>query len=253
MNMDVAELIRQRPYLKDPLRIYEQVTKFIAAVREFSLGVTLASPDHKAYAPEFIDSVFVRFSTIFELPEGSLSPLKQAMELGDIDFTRLPYQEVPAFSLPYPEEDLAMLLFLVSRPYFLALREAARLDGKFWEQGKCPVCDARPSLASDDPDSRRQAYCSFCGAAGDCRAGVCPVCVNDEASRMHVITVEGEDSFRIHACDACSSYVKIVQAGRLSGMTPDIADLMSLPLDVIAQKRKYARRSPNPIGMIRMM
>jgi hypothetical protein len=28
---------------------------------------------------------------------------------------------------------------------------------------------------------------------------------------------------------------------------------MSLPLDVIAQKRKYARRSPNPIGMIRMM
>jgi len=48
MNMDVEEIIRQRPYLKDPLRIYERVTKFIAAVREFSLGVTLASPDHKA-------------------------------------------------------------------------------------------------------------------------------------------------------------------------------------------------------------
>jgi FdhE protein len=253
MNMDVEAIIRQRPYLRDPFRIYERVTKFIAAVREFSPGVDLASPDHRAYAPVFIDSVFGRFSTIFGLPEGSLSPLKQAMELGDIDFTRLPYQEVPAFSLPYPEEDLAMILFLVSRPYFLALGEAARLDGKSWDQGKCAVCDARPSLASDGPDSRRQAHCSFCGAAGGCRAAACPVCLNDEASRMHVITVEGEDSFRIHACDACSSYVKIVRAGGLSGMTPDIADLMSLPLDVIAQKRRYARRSPNPIGMIRMM
>ena len=138
MNMDVEEIIRQRPYLKDPLRIYERVTEFIAAVRKFSLGVTVASPDHKAYAPVFIDPVFERFSTIFELPEGSLSPLKQAMELGDIDFLRLPYGEVPAFSLPYPEEDLAMLLFLVSRPYFLALGEAARRDGEIPGAGEVP-------------------------------------------------------------------------------------------------------------------
>jgi formate dehydrogenase maturation protein FdhE len=36
-------------------------------------------------------------------------------------------------------------------------------------------------------------------------------------------------------------------------MTPDIADLISLPLDFVAQEKKYVRLSPNPIGLMRMI
>jgi hypothetical protein len=39
--------------------------------------------------PELIGQIFERFSSLIAA-EGSLNPLKQAMELGEIDFTRLP-------------------------------------------------------------------------------------------------------------------------------------------------------------------
>jgi formate dehydrogenase maturation protein FdhE len=35
----------------------------------------------------------------------------------------------------------------------------------------------------------------------------------------------------------------------LSRMGPEVADLMSLPLDIVVQEKGFQRRSPNPIGM----
>jgi formate dehydrogenase maturation protein FdhE len=35
-------------------------------------------------------------------------------------------------------------------------------------------------------------------------------------------------------------------------MTPDLADLISLPLDIVVQEKGYKRPSPNAIGMVRM-
>ena len=96
------------------------------------------------------------FSAIFEFPEGTLSPLKQAMGLNEIDLTRLPLGEIPAFSLPYPEDDLTMLLFLISKPYFLGLRETVSLENRLWEEGRCPVCNAQPSITWMGGEGRHQ-------------------------------------------------------------------------------------------------
>jgi len=35
-------------------------------------------------------------------------------------------------------------------------------------------------------------------------------------------------------------------------MTSDLADLISLPLDIVIQEKGYKRSSPNPIGMVKM-
>jgi formate dehydrogenase maturation protein FdhE len=35
-------------------------------------------------------------------------------------------------------------------------------------------------------------------------------------------------------------------------MSPDLADLMSLPLDIVMQQKGFKRRSPNPLGMVNM-
>ena len=53
-------------------------------------------------------------------------------------------------------------------------------------------------------------------------------------------------------CDACHTYVKVVDSSLLKAMTPDLADLASLPLDIVAQEKDYVRRAPNPIGMTRI-
>lgn len=59
-------------------------------------------------------------------------------------------------------------------------------------------------------------------------------------------------NLRIDICDACNSYLKTVEFRILHDLNPEVADLISLPLDIIAQDKGYRRLSPNPIGMIRM-
>ncbi len=144
----IEEIIAKKPHLEDPLRFYEKSIRFTDAVR--ALGMP-SRPGLNAYPPEFVGRIVERFLSVFDLPEGSLSPLKQALELGEIDFKRLPLLEVPAFSLPYAEDDLTMLLFLLSRPYFLGMHDVLAHDDRLWEEGRCPVCRARPSLSSHLP------------------------------------------------------------------------------------------------------
>lgn len=90
----IEEIIAKRPHLEDTLRFYERSIQFADEVK--ALGMP-SRPGLNAYPPEFIGRIIERFLSLFELPEGSLSPLQQALELGEIDFTRLPLLEVPAF------------------------------------------------------------------------------------------------------------------------------------------------------------
>ncbi len=181
-----------------------------------------------------------------------LAPLKRAMEVGDIDLTRLPFREVPAFSLPYDEDDLAMLLFLLSRPYFSLLREALPREGQVWEQGRCPVCSGRPALLSSGKEGFPLPHCSYCETTGTPVSAGCPVCLNNDDRKHKRLTFDGEEGFTITTCDHCRSYVKTIDAALLRNATPDVADLMSLPLDLVVQEKGYTRAAPNPLGMLRM-
>jgi FdhE protein len=158
---------------------------------------------------------------------------------------------VPSFSLPYHEDELTMILFLVSKPYFLKLKGLFDVDNIFWQEGRCPICNSMPSMASIDTDGKKHLYCSFCDNTGYYKRIGCPICLNDDTSRINIITAEGEDGFRIDTCDACNSYLKTLEIGLLNNFTPDIADLISLPLDIIAQGKGYKRNSPNPLGMMK--
>lgn len=245
----IEELIAKKPHLEDPLRFYERSIQFTDEVK--ALGIP-PDPVLHAYPPRFIGPIVERFLSVFDLPEGILSPLKQAMELGEIDFMRLPLLEVPASSLPYPEDDLTMLLFLLSRPYFFGMRDVLLNSDRISEEGRCPVCSARPALSSVTAEGRQQLYCSFCGTQGQYDGVGCHVCHNHDSMRWDTMIFEREAGFKVRVCHACSSYVKIADRELLCRLTPDLADLISLPLDIVVQKKGYRRPSPNPLGMVRM-
>jgi len=248
--MTIEELIKARPFLEDAFRAYEKVLKF----RKCTSHKWEAPVDEKAaiYPIRSVDLIFRCFSSVFDLPEDTLVPLKEAMKSGQIDLSRLPLNEAPAFSLPYGEDEIAPLLFLSSKPFFLRLKDRYPLDDRSWEKGMCPVCNSRPSLASINQEGGRSLYCSYCGTRGSFRRSGCPLCLTTHTQNITLLTAEGEDGFRLDACDSCGSYVKTIQARLLDDLSPDLADIVSMPLDVIAQGRGYRRLSPNPIGLMRI-
>lgn len=249
--LTIEEIVSKKPHLEDIFKLYGKVQEFSGLTLE-SVNGNGVSEGAVAYPPQLIDAVFERFSSIFGIPKENLTPLKEAMQLGQIDFTRLPLKETPAFSLPYHEDELSPLLFLLSRPFFLALGKGSRDKQQAWEKGRCPVCSAQPALSFLGWDSRRYLACSFCGTTGPAPRIGCPVCLNRDTDTLTIMTIEGDEDFRIETCSACLSYSKTARAGVLEAIPPDYADLMSLPLDIIAQGRGYRRNAPNPLGMIRI-
>lgn len=247
----IQEIVDKRPYLKDTLRLYEKIDEFKRST--VHLNKNLISLGDIAYPQDLIESVFGRFSAEFDIPGDILAPLKEAMRLGQIDLTRLPMNEIPSFSLPYHADELAGILFIISKPYFLWLGKSYDISSKFWEEGRCPVCNSIPSLSFIKKDEGRTLYCSFCESRGPWHRIGCPGCQNRDAIKLDIIEIEEEKGLRIDLCNKCKSYVKTGSDNLLDDYTPELLDIISLPLDILAQERGYKRHSPNPIGMINMV
>lgn len=255
MTIDIDALIGKRPHLKDPLQLYTRWQRFYLEAAELLPKVRSAmSPDDsKAYPRELAGQVFQVFTSVFDLPAEEFAPLAQALEDGKIDFMRLPLGELPELpSLNCSEDELSRVLFLLSRPYFLALHDSFPLDGSEWEGGRCPLCSARASLATIVEGPKRILHCSFCGTSGNYRFIGCPNCENVDTDKLNTIVSEDEPGFRVATCDACHSYVKVVESSVLGEMPLDLADVASIPLDIVAQGKGYRRMAPNPISLKKM-
>lgn len=247
----IQEIVDERPHLKDTLRLYERVIEFKRSTAE--LNNNLISFENIAYPPDLIEPIFERFSSKFDIPEDILAPLKEAMKLGQIDLTRLPLNEIPSFSLPYHTDEIAGILFIISKPFFLWLRKTYDISNKFWQEGRCPVCNSIPSLSFIKKDEGRTLYCSFCEGRGPWHRTGCPYCQNRDIYKLDILEIEEEKEFRIDLCNGCKSYIKTVNDILPKGYTPELLDIISLPLDIIAQGKGYKRHSPNPMGMIKMV
>lgn len=255
MTIDIQALIEQRPHLKDPLEFYAKCQRFHHESAQLlrQARSTVSPADSKAYPQESASPVFQLFVSIFNLSNEKFAPLGQALEDGAIDFMRLPLGEIPAISsLSCSEEELAGILFLLSRPYFLALRETFPLDGNQWEDGRCPLCSARAALSSIVEGPKRHLHCSFCGTFGPYRFIGCPNCGSVDGAKLNTIVSEDEPGFRVVTCDECRTYVKVLEGPVLGKMTVDLADMASLPLDIVAQGKGYLRLAPNPISLKKM-
>jgi len=252
MTIDIQDLIKQRPHLKNPLELYGQWQRFHQEAAKLLLKERSSMPpaDSKAYSRKSAGPVCRLFFSIFNLSPEEFKPLLQALENGEIDFMRFPLGEFPVFpSLSCTEEELAGILFLLSRPYFLALQEILPQDGSHWEGGRCPFCSARTSLASLVEGPKRLLHCSFCGTTGPYRFIGCPNCGSVDAAQLNTIFSDDEPGFRVITCDECRTYVKIVDTPILKEMHIDLADMASLPLDIVVQQKGYARMAPNPISL----
>ena len=251
MTTDIQALIDKRPHLREPLEFYARWQRFSREAAEIlpKGRAGIAPEDAQAYPRDCAGPVCELFASIFDLPAEGLEPLRQAMAEGTVDFMQLPTSEGREQSQPAADAGPTQALFLLSRPYFQQLRAGFPLDGGQWEEGRCPLCSAKPALASIVEGPQRLLHCSFCGTVGQYRFIGCPGCGETDPAQLGTILSDDEPGFRVATCDTCKTYLKVVESSVLKQMTMDQADLVSLPLDMVAQKKGFARMAPNPIGL----
>lgn len=248
--MTIDELKKLRPYLVEPLNLYERVLTFENKIAYLIEGI---NTDEGSYPPDLVDVIVGEFSEAFDISIDILAPLKEAIRFRQVDFLRLPLKEVPSFSLPYLEEETEMILFLLGRPFFSRLRKMMPYKDNLTEGGRCPVCHSIPSLSSIKENEERVFYCAFCGHKGRWSRIGCPSCLNKRGEEIEIITTEEEKGLRLELCRSCKNYIKTFQRELYSNYSPDLIDILSMPFDMIAQSKGFTRSSPNPLGMRRIL
>jgi len=147
--------------------------------------------------------------------------------------------------LAVPADTLAVVAQLAATPLLHACARGLGADSpRTWQRGYCPVCGAWPVLVEMRGIERvRCLRCGCCGADWPLPLLHCAFC--DEIDHHHLgsLLLEGEEQqTRIETCESCHGYLKAVTTlGALPFRTLALKDLETIPLDLAAQDRGYAR------------
>ncbi len=120
-----------------------------------------------------------------------------------------------------------------------------------WSYGYCPICGGLPAIAAlVGEEGKREALCSFCGHFWQLPRITCPFCKTDKQEDLRYFYGEGEELYRVHVCEKCRSYLKVVdtrKGGDARGLAVD--DVASSHLDLLAEEEGYQRRAPRLLGI----
>ncbi|MBU7006652.1 formate dehydrogenase accessory protein FdhE [Phosphitispora fastidiosa] len=111
----------------------------------------------------------------------------------------------------------------------------------------CPVCGGSPDMGrAVNPGGQRYLHCSLCGHEWLSKRLKCPYCLNEDHNLLSVIIVDDIPGCRIDVCEACGSYLKVIadETGGVSRL-PEMADIETIYLDVVANQRGYTRSTLN--------
>ncbi len=241
--MDIFETIRrlkeERPHLKDPLELYEKVLRF----EEKADAVLNERKGGEAFG------IIEVFTEVFSLPWEWGELLKEKFSLRDKDPLEDPWGilrvELP--SQEGHEEDMKRMLFILSRPFFKNLRLKS-IRVAFSESNRCPICGEYISLSRIDFENKRYMVCPLCGYEGRTFRIGCMYCLKRSSEIIDLLV--DEDEIRVELCRECNSYSKSFREETYQKYKdPNLIDIISLPLEAVAQKRGFIRRSPNAIGV----
>ncbi|HNX25308.1 MAG TPA: formate dehydrogenase accessory protein FdhE [Spirochaetota bacterium] len=87
---------------------------------------------------------------------------------------------------------------------------------KEWDKGYCPVCGSMPELSTFEENGKRFLICGFCAHKWTSKRIYCPFCENNDHETIQYFEIEGEEEYRVDACDKCKTYIKTVDIKKTS-------------------------------------
>jgi FdhE protein len=122
----------------------------------------------------------------------------------------------------------------------------SEIDPEIWLKGYCPICGSLPSLSLlKEEVGKRYLLCSFCGYQWRIDRIFCPFCENKDHESLHYFHGEEEETHRIDLCEKCYRYIKTIDYRNLQESCPDLEDLATPHLDILAVQKGYKRPAPN--------
>lgn len=136
---------------------------------------------------------------------------------------------------------LAYLAEQLVRPY---LRMVAGKYQKeftdFSKKGICPCCGEPVRIAKLEEKGSKAMICPRCYATWQEKRMACSHCGSEKEQDLRYLSVEGEEKAQIHICNTCHGYLKVIDTrNMLDKPAPDLLDLNTIHLDLIAQERGY--------------
>jgi FdhE protein len=115
--------------------------------------------------------------------------------------------------------------------------------GGEWPKGYCPVCGLPPVMGElDPPDGKRFLYCAFCDTKWGVPRLMCPFCDNQDPKKLAYFFSEEEKGYRVDWCENCRHYLKTADAREREHPVLPVEDLLTLPLDLRARKKKLKKK-----------
>jgi len=113
-----------------------------------------------------------------------------------------------------------------------------------WKEAVCPFCGSRPGIAAfEGEEGKRLLFCSTCSTQWNFSRLRCPYCGCDDPEKLSYFVVDSTP-VRVDTCRGCSRAIKTVdrrKEGVESRMSPDILDLVTMHLDLIASREGFER------------
>jgi len=122
-----------------------------------------------------------------------------------------------------------------------------------WTSSYCPVCGAAPHLCLiEGEDGRLFLSCSRCFTRWKFRRMTCPFCGEAGKGKTRYFTVENDTIHRVYVCETCKHYLKSANTKEKKVDFPRLEDLMTIRLDIIANREGYVRDTVDLVSILAM-
>ena len=193
-----------------------------------------------------LDAIKTSDIPLFNISSSELQDAKEGIKKGRyvLKSVKLPFDADS-------KEDVYRKAFLINLAK--ELNGVGDVVNKHWENSFCPVCGSLPSIGilGGDRDGGMSLVCCLCETQWDFRRLHCPFCGNDNQNDLGYLCSETDEGYRVNYCNKCKFYLKVVDIRKKGNVySYPVEDILTLPLDILAQEKGYKRLVPNPLGMV---
>jgi FdhE protein len=268
----LQELIKQRPQFSELLGFYQTLYGFFLtqdqpllallvdsdnAAERAKKGVPLLTAESLSFdrprLDEFLDGLLELLVAHSQQGQTSLGLLQKALANHTIDVEDLlkacfeRRRDVLVETADNLGIEPAILAYVFEMALSFALRGVTahlqKSPPPAWREGICPTCGGVPAMAElCSAEGERRLHCGTCATSWHFPRQTCPYCGNQEKEAKEYFTAGDERGYRVDLCRKCNCYLKTVDGRELGeGLPMDIEDVVTLPLDILAQREGFSQ------------